>query len=218
MSSKDRIAKLRGLLSWQDELSPFSPLIASVGRTNAGQLSPDAAVCFDANVYLNLGKGSRSTELIDYFGGRHMGPLLVPHQVLLELWNNHLGSIEVFTSRLQKQVGELSKTIEEIDAGYSTLREGARALVDQFHKEHGHIFSETTRTDLLALLEMLNRKAIASQVDRSIFSDLAVSRKRTKMPPGFKDEGDGDFFVWVKLMNGLLLLSKLRYSLIGCFL
>ncbi len=25
------------------------------------------------------------------------------------------------------------------------------------------------------------------------------------MPPGFKDEGDGDFFVWVELMNGLLI-------------
>lgn len=34
---------------------------------------------------------------------------------------------------------------------------------------------------------------------------LATHRKRTKTPPGFKDDGDGDFFIWVDLLTGLQL-------------
>jgi hypothetical protein len=36
------------------------------------------------------------------------------------------------------------------------------------------------------------------------FCDIALSRKRTKTPPGFKDEGDGDFYLWVEFLYGLL--------------
>jgi hypothetical protein len=33
--------------------------------------------------------------------------------------------------------------------------------------------------------------------------EIAALRRKTKTPPGFKDEGDGDFFIWADLLAGL---------------
>ena len=33
---------------------------------------------------------------------------------------------------------------------------------------------------------------------------MSSQRKTTRTPPGFKDEGDGDFFVWADFLLGLL--------------
>jgi PIN like domain len=35
--------------------------------------------------------------------------------------------------------------------------------------------------------------------------DIAAWRKQTKTPPGFRDEGDGDFFIWADFLSGLQL-------------
>jgi hypothetical protein len=207
-TSEKRRQVLLELLSWSTDLVPIDLLVSSVRGNDVAKLSADAAISFDANVFLKIGKGSRASELIDYLAGPHNGPIIVSAQGLLELWNNHLSSIDTLTSKLKKQLEDINKSIEEIDAGYSELRDGASSLVRSFQSEYGHVFSPTTQVDLLALLEMLSEKAISSQVDRAAFSPLAAMRKRFKAPPGFKDDGDGDFFVWVELLNGLLMAKE----------
>jgi hypothetical protein len=52
-------------------------------------------------------------------------------------------------------------------------------------------------------LEVVQKRARVSFASRVAFAEIALHRKRTKTPPGFKDEGDGDFFVWVDLLSGL---------------
>lgn len=208
MTSEARIRTLRDLLAWSTPIDALSPLVSAVKGSGAGVLSEESAVCFDANVFLNLGKGRKASEVIDYFAERHKGPLIVPHQVLLEFWNNHLTSVETVIGKLSRQFGELNKIVEEIDPEYASLREGSSRLAKEFEGEWGHVFSEATQTDLIALLEMLATTAFSSQVDRASFTDLAKARKRTKTPPGFKDEGDGDFYLWVELLNGLLLAQE----------
>ena len=37
---------------------------------------------------------------------------------------------------------------------------------------------------------------------------IAEQRKRVKTPPGFKDSGDGDFFIWADILFGLLQLKN----------
>ena len=39
---------------------------------------------------------------------------------------------------------------------------------------------------------------------RAPFQEIGALRKRTRTPPGFRDDGDGDFFIWVDLLTGLL--------------
>ncbi|NQD81454.1 hypothetical protein HP436_14860, partial [Pseudomonas sp. CrR14] len=54
----------------------------------------------------------------------------------------------------------------------------------------------------------LEQKAIVPYVPRLRFHEMAVARKRTKTPPGFKDDGDGDFYVWLDLLYGLMIEKK----------
>jgi hypothetical protein len=55
----------------------------------------------------------------------------------------------------------------------------------------------------LAVLEMLQKRALVPYAPRLRFREIAAQRKRTKTPPRFKDDGDGDFFIWVDFLNGL---------------
>ncbi len=206
MNNAEITRSVRSVLEWEQELPALNSLMSAVrGGTAETDLSPTAAICFDSNVFLNLGKGSRADEVIDYLGKKHAGPIVLPSQVILELWNNHLTGIDAYVSRLSRQFEELNKTVEEIDPQYSGLKDGAKTLARDFQEEFGYVFNEKTRTDLLALLDMLTKTAIVSQLPRAEFSQVASLRKRTKTPPGFKDNGDGDFFVWAEFLQGLLL-------------
>lgn len=55
----------------------------------------------------------------------------------------------------------------------------------------------------LALLETLAKKASTPYAPRLRFQGIAALRKSTKTPPGFRDEGDGDFYIWVDFLTGL---------------
>jgi hypothetical protein len=56
----------------------------------------------------------------------------------------------------------------------------------------------------LSLLEVLAKRASVTYAHRALFQNICVLRKKTKTPPGFKDDGDGDFYIWVDLLTGLL--------------
>jgi hypothetical protein len=203
--SPDVTARLRSILTWDVPIPALESVTRALSVTKRAQIiTQNAAICFDSNVFLNLGKGRTGADLVDYLGGLHRGPIILPSQVLLELWNNQLNGVEEYVGRLSREFRQLSTSIQEIDPGYSTLKDGAASLVESFQADFGHLLDENTRTDLNALLEMFSKKAIMSQVSRLEFHSVAVLRKRTKTPPGFKDEGDGDFFVWAEFLNGLL--------------
>ena len=60
------------------------------------------------------------------------------------------------------------------------------------------------RSTTLQAIETLSAKAKVPYTPRLPFAELAKIRKATKTPPGFKDTGDGDFFVWLDLLFGLM--------------
>ena len=51
--------------------------------------------------------------------------------------------------------------------------------------------------------QKLKSVAKTSSVPRQEFFSIATERQSTKTPPGFKDQGNGDFFVWVDTLFGL---------------
>ena len=51
---------------------------------------------------------------------------------------------------------------------------------------------------------MLQRRARVVDVPIVQLQALAGSRHSTKTPPGFRDQGDGDFMVWVQYLVGLV--------------
>ncbi|MGJ3232691.1 MAG: PIN-like domain-containing protein [Oceanicaulis sp.] len=58
---------------------------------------------------------------------------------------------------------------------------------------------------------VIGERAFVRFAPRNVFLEIASHRNATKTPPGFKDDGDGDFFVWVDLLYSIKVLSA-EYS------
>jgi hypothetical protein len=94
--------------------------------------------------------------------------------------------------------------LNKVARGFESYFEQIDALLDQFTAEHGHVYDEATIRRTLSLLEALKKKAAVSYAPRALFHEIGTYRKTTKTPPGFRDDGDGDYFIWVDLLTGLL--------------
>jgi hypothetical protein len=94
--------------------------------------------------------------------------------------------------------------LAKVDHNFGDFGEKMNELLDRFSAEHGYVYDEAILRKTIGILGVLKDKAVLSYVPRSRFADIAASRKRTKTPPGFKDEGDGDFFIWAEFLYGLL--------------
>jgi hypothetical protein len=159
---------------------------------------------------LRLGLHGKSSDIFDYLTSRHTAPLILPGQAIQEFWNNQLQAVdplasvlrrkfEAFKSDLQKvdsRFGDFNIQFEEVAATFSDL-------LERFSAEHGHVYDESTARRILALLDILQSKASVPYAPRASLRDIAVERKRSKTPPGFRDEGDGDFYVWADFLTGL---------------
>lgn len=53
------------------------------------------------------------------------------------------------------------------------------------------------------MLKILEQKASVPFVPRQRLQTIADVRSSSKTPPGFKDPGDGDFFIWADFLFGL---------------
>lgn len=165
------------------------------------------AICLDANVFLRLSAHSKSEDIIDYLKSTHSAPLILPGQAIQEFWNNQLAAVETVSTALKKKFEQLKTEVAKIDKNFGTYAEEITNILDRFSAEHGHVYDEGTVRKTLGLMEMLQERAHVPYASRLAFNDIAVHRKKTKTPPGFKDEGDGDFYIWVDLLTGLLQVS-----------
>ena len=94
--------------------------------------------------------------------------------------------------------------MNKVAKDFENYLEQIDALLNQFSAEHGHVYDEATVRRTLSLLEALTKKASVTYAPRALFYEIGTHRKMTKTPPGFRDDGDGDFFIWVDLLTGLL--------------
>ncbi|RYV49338.1 PIN-like domain-containing protein [Pengzhenrongella frigida] len=164
------------------------------------------ALGLDANVLLKLGKMSRAEDVADYLGVKHRGPVIVPAQAIQEFWKNHLSLIRGTAESVKLKFDELARIVDGIDPVYaSTLGAASIRLMGEFRSAHGDIMDGSALRRASALMDALSGSAIVPDIPRQLLFDIAEQRKKTKTPPGFKDEGHGDFFVWAEFLHGLLL-------------
>ncbi|MDF2093616.1 PIN-like domain-containing protein [Knoellia sp. 3-2P3] len=202
----EELKKVREVLGREVPIDSLTSLKQALSaRSTLSSEEFDAAViALDANVLLNIAKGRKAPEIIDYLGQRHAGPIILPSQVVQEFWNNQMSAVQGVADRVRQAFDSLSKVVREIDPAFAaSLQSKAEVIVQEFVDEFGHVLDERTAGDVSALIDMLVNRAICAQVPRSDFRDLARQRKSTKTPPGFKDDGDGDFFVWADLLLGI---------------
>jgi PIN like domain len=158
----------------------------------------------DANVFLRLAGHPRSADIIDYLGSKHAAPLVLPGQAIQEFWNNQLQVVDTVAASLRKQFDSFKVALRKVANDFEEYIDQIEETLDRFNADHGHIYDEATIAKTLSLLETLTRKGVVSYAPRGLFREIGALRKMTKTPPGFRDEGDGDFFIWVDLLTGLL--------------
>lgn len=167
-------------------------------------------IAFDANVLLRLSKHSKCDDIVDYLRAEFPGYLILPGQVIQEFWNNQFLAIDSISSSVQKKFKELSEAIGDFDERFGNYSVRFKAFVDEFNEDYGYIFDERTARKTKLFVDLLLEKARVPFVPRTLIAASAEVRKRSKTPPGFKDGGDGDFFLWADLLLALAELKEER--------
>lgn len=165
------------------------------------------AIGVDANVFLRLADHSKSALIIDYLSGQHGAPLILPGQAVQEFWNNQTEAVHSVARKLRSSFDSFKKNLDQIEDDFGEHIAKIEELVDTFESEHGSVYEASTVSKTRAMLENFSAKASVPFCPRSNIERFANHRHNTKTPPGFKDSGDGDFFIWADFLYGLKSLQ-----------
>jgi hypothetical protein len=163
-----------------------------------------APIGLDANVVIRISQ-HRKTDVIDFLGSKHSGPLVLPGQAVHEIWNNFDSFTSAFADDLEKKLGDLASVIEQSDASsFGSDLDAVKEEVGTFVASHPKTRVKQSYSHLESVFRMLESRATTHYVPREEFFTLADIRFRTKTPPGYKDPGQlGDFYIWSDFLYGL---------------
>lgn len=206
--SMNRLDLLERVLDRNHPVATLQALRAALaGRSveaKRGRSLSSLAFGLDTNILLRIGKADhKTTDLFDYLVTSHQGPLILPGQVVQEFWNNTISVVDTVAKSLKKRFDDLQRDIARTGM-HDDFEQRFRDLLSEYEEHYGFIYDPRTVEKFAEFFEMLESKARVAYVPRSRFERLVSMRSSTKTPPGFKDDGDGDFFVWADFLLGLL--------------
>lgn len=204
-ASEKRLLRLEAVFSRKipvDSLTSLSEAMSPSQKSFDNLQS--AAIVLDANVILRLPMHNKGPDIVDYLAQCFNGPLILPAQVVQEFWNNNLSVIDTIGIKLKKQLKSLKKEGENLGSEFEDFSKRISDLNDDIDKELGYLYDENTTHKVKNFLDTLIQKADLSTIDRMRFFPFAQMRMMTKTPPGFRDDGDGDFYVWTELLYGAM--------------
>lgn len=196
-------AAVAGVMWRTQQLDAIGALVGAFTEDDTQFDLGDSAVVVDSNVFLNMSGKREYAGTSDYLESVHSNVLVIPGQSIQEFWNNHLNAVNTVTSSLKKKIDDFAEDLSEVDDDFGENIREMKRLLTELDERRGHVYSKETADRTVRMLERFKSRAIVPYADRSVFSQLAVHRKITKTPPGFKDPGDGDFFVWTDALHGL---------------
>lgn len=203
----DLIARLERCLDRLGGVNSVAALrSATMGEHWVDEPSADKTIAFglDTTAVFKLGTDRANTDAVDYLASRHRGPFIVPGQVVQEYWNSRLSAIDTYADNVRNRYEALALEIDKLDLTYAPFHERFKQLISEFAAMYAFAFEPGTLARIASLLETLETKAAVPYVPRARFYEIAESRESTKTPPGFKDTGHGDFYVWADFLFGLI--------------
>ncbi|MCZ7858965.1 PIN-like domain-containing protein [Agrobacterium salinitolerans] len=198
------LTKLIRVLDRRERIPALETLAVAVKGVYPEISLAASAIVLDANVFLRIPSHKKSSDIMDYLTGPHEKPIVVPGQIIQEFWNNHLSAVDTVYKTVSKKHQEMSKEVEKYKLSGVAGVEPVAEAIEAFRANNEHIFEPELMSKTSGFLERLVEKAIVPFAPRAPLAEIAMHRKRAKTPPGFKDEGDGDFLVWTDLLWGLL--------------
>lgn len=201
--SRINFSDILDALQRTSNIEVLSSLIRAVRTGGATVSLGTSAIIVDANAILRIPGHRKSSDIIDYLGGVHERPVIIPGQVVQEFWNNQLNATNTVYKSINTKANELIKEVSKaVDLGI-TSAESISIVVEQFRIDNEHLFDPDLVQKTSSFLERLQASAVVPHAPRAGLYDIAMQRKLSRTPPGFKDEGDGDFLVWVDALWGL---------------
>ena len=168
----------------------------------------ETAIGIDASAFLLLAAHKRSDAIIDYLGSKHSAPLILPGQAIQEFWNNQLSAVNTLSTNITRKLSELEKEIAKLGEEHSERLEDPKRALEDIRTSIALVYDQKNVRATASFIEILAKRADVSFVPREMFFVLAQQRKRSKTPPGFKDEGDGDFYVWADFLAGIVRAKR----------
>lgn len=199
----DPIDELIAVFERQTPIDALGALIDALDPEQPTVSLSETAIGIDANVFLRLADDSKSALIVDYLSGVHQAPLILPGQAVQEFWNNQTEAVATVSKKLGNNFTNFKKAVESIEDEFGDYIEKIEKLLSEFNAEHGNVYEEVTVRKTASVLKILQANAVVPFCPRSPFRHLAAHRDKTKTPPGFKDSGDGDFFIWADFLYGL---------------
>lgn len=175
-----------------------------IDENNIVDMLPKTAIGIDTNILLLLSMNPRGCySAIDYLSRERDAPFILPGQVIQEFWNNIKESPEGKWKEMKKKFEEFKDSVEQLSGDAIAGLKVVEDALSHFSREHSEIYSPLIVSNAAKVMNELRDTAVVPFCPRSIFRDIYRSRNSTKTPPGFKDDGDGDFFVWADFLYGL---------------
>lgn len=206
MTEQEVDATCRVLLNVLTRAVPIPALEALSIAVKGARPEPkldESAIVIDANVFLRIPAHRKSSDIMDHLVLVHQMPVVIPGQVIQEFWNNHLAATDSVYRKVSTKHADILREVGKFeDAGVANISKITEAL-EEFKESNEHVFDPEIIGKASSFLDRLPGKAMVPFFPRALLSDLALTRKKSKTPPGFRDEGDGDFLVWVDMLWGL---------------
>lgn len=199
--SSSLVEQVRTVLAGERPLDTMGAVAkALAGKPAQPTEAKHIAFGLDANIILKL--HNRSTEA-DFLTGRRGGVLIMPAQAVQEFWNNK-SSTQNVAEKVKNAYQTLEKVIANLDPEHQAFKDGFSAALEDFEKSAGHIWAPDFRAKVASTFSSLAAQSREPRFPKLALADLARERQLTKTPPGFKDNGNGDLFVWAEFLLGLL--------------
>jgi hypothetical protein len=204
----DALERLEELLDRRAPIDPLDALISALDYPLQDQVElGKIALGIDSSVFLRLATHPKSADILDYLP-LHKAPIILPGQAIQEFWNNRLSVVQTVSSSIKKNFDQLAKDAKRVDAQFEEFESSITKMLEEFESKFGYIYDENTANSVSKMLEILKDQACCCFAPRDRFSKIAEIRKHTMTPPGFKDSGHGDFFIWADFLLGLLTCSQ----------
>ncbi len=203
LNSTSGLEKILRVLNRDLSIEALPSLVSAVKNSPRSATLASSAIIVDANAILRIPSHQKSADLIDYITAIHTGPVVVPGQVVQEFWNNQASVATTIYNKIQQKHLDLNKEVEKAKGAGLTATNDISTAVAAFREDNEHIFDPELVTKTAQFLEKLTNKVLVPYAPRTGLDTIAAYRKLSKTPPGFKDDGDGDFLVWVDALFGL---------------
>ena len=204
MSSSEALTAILNVLSRRTQIDALSALRSALQVQQSSLPLKATAIAFDTTVFMRIAKHERYDLLADYLVGQHIAPLILPGQAIQEFWNNQHDAVTTLAQPIRSALSNLQSAVSKAGLEMEGSTGAISEAVERFEIQYGHMYDQAAVSKVLSMLDLLSTRAHVPFAPRDAFIELARHRKLTKTPPGFKDAGDGDFFIWVDFLFGLI--------------